>query len=38
MNTVDADVERYFKLFTYLELSEIEKIVKKHLVKPEDRI
>ena len=37
MNTADADVERYMRAFTLLDISEIEEISKKHNEKPELR-
>ena len=37
MNTTDADVERFLKAYTLLEISEINEIVKKHNEKPELR-
>jgi tyrosyl-tRNA synthetase len=37
MNTADADVPRYLKAFTLLELEEIETIIRQHTEKPELR-
>ncbi len=37
MNTTDADIERFLKLFTLLDLDSIDTIVKTHMTKPEDR-
>ncbi len=37
MNTADNDIERYLKMLTLIELPEIEKIVKEHMEKPEER-
>jgi tyrosyl-tRNA synthetase len=37
MNTADADVPRYLKAFTLLELEEIEEIIHQHTEKPELR-
>lgn len=37
MNTTDADIERFLKLFTLLDLDSIDNIVKTHMTKPEDR-
>ena len=37
MNTADADIERYMKMLTLIEVDEIHKIVMEHLKKPEDR-
>lgn len=37
LNSADADVEKYLRAFTLLEISEIEKIVAKHNEKPELR-
>jgi tyrosyl-tRNA synthetase len=37
INTADADVEKYLKAFTLLEVSEIEEIIKKHNEHPEER-
>lgn len=38
MNAHDDDVERYLKLLTLLELSEIESIISEHLQSPEKRL
>jgi tyrosyl-tRNA synthetase len=37
MNTVDADVPRYLRAFTLMEIDEIEEIVAQHSEKPELR-
>ena len=37
INTTDEDVPRYLKLLTLMDLDEIEKVVKKHNEKPENR-
>jgi tyrosyl-tRNA synthetase len=37
MNTADADVPRYLKAFTLLELEEIEQIIHQHTEHPELR-
>lgn len=37
MNTADADVERYLKLFTLLDLKKIDEIVLEHKKAPEGR-
>ena len=37
INTADADVEKYLKAFTLLEVNEIEEIIKKHNEHPEER-
>ena len=37
MNTADADIERYLKIFSLLELEEIEQIVNEHNDVPEKR-
>ncbi|USN58108.1 MAG: tyrosine--tRNA ligase [Candidatus Peribacteria bacterium] len=37
MNTLDADIERYLLLFSYLEEKEIKKIVENHMSAPENR-
>ena len=38
INTLDEDVWKYLRLFTFLENTEIDEIVKKHLKSPEERI
>ena len=38
INSEDAKVEEYLKVFTFLSKEEIEDIMKKHMEKPEDRI
>ena len=38
VRTADQDVERYLKLFTFLDLGEIEAICKQHTEKPEERL
>jgi tyrosyl-tRNA synthetase len=37
INTLDLDIERYLKLFTFLDDNEIKKIVSSHLENPEKR-
>ena len=37
MNTADADVEKFLRAFTLLEISEIEAIVAQHVQQPELR-
>jgi tyrosyl-tRNA synthetase len=37
INTTDEDVEKFLKILTLLSLDDIEKIVKKHFEKPEER-
>ncbi len=37
INTLDADIERYLKLFSFLSLEEISEIVSKHDIAPEKR-
>ena len=37
VNTADADVEKFLRAFTLLEISEIESIVSKHVQQPELR-
>jgi tyrosyl-tRNA synthetase len=37
INTLDQDIERYLKLFTFLNDNEIKKIVFNHLQNPEQR-
>ncbi|MCH2188246.1 tyrosine--tRNA ligase [Candidatus Gracilibacteria bacterium] len=37
MNTADADIERYMKMLTLIEVDEIHKIVMDHLKVPEER-
>lgn len=37
MNTPDDDVSRYLKMLTLIETEEIDEIVKKHMLKPEER-
>lgn len=38
LSTSDADVERYLKLFTFMPLEEISKVVAEHATQPEKRI
>jgi tyrosyl-tRNA synthetase len=37
MNTSDEDIERYMKMLTLIETEEIDEIVKKHMLAPENR-
>jgi tyrosyl-tRNA synthetase len=37
MNTNDDDISRYLKMLTLIETEEIDEIVTKHMVTPEDR-
>ena len=37
VNTADEDLERYLKMLTLIDLSEISRIVEKHMVSPEKR-
>ena len=37
INTPDEDISRYLKMLTLIETEEIDEIVKKHMLKPEDR-
>jgi tyrosyl-tRNA synthetase len=37
LQTSDADVERFLKIFTFIELSEIDAIVRRHSASPESR-
>lgn len=38
LNTADADVERFLKMFTLLERAEIESLVREHAAAPEKRV
>ncbi len=38
LNTIDADVEKFLKIFTFLPVEEIEEIAKAHMQAPEKRV
>jgi tyrosyl-tRNA synthetase len=37
MNTVDEDIERFLKLFSFMSEKEIDELVAKHMEAPENR-
>lgn len=38
VNTADADVERYLKLFTFMKMEDIDELVKQHMEAPSRRV